>query len=401
MNNMQAVILAAGKSTRTYPLTLTRPKPLLGVANVTVIEHNLEQLRGLVDEVVVVVGYKADDIRAFLGDSYGGMKMTYVTQEDTSGNASALSLVRDHIKGRFILLFGDDLYCRTDIRNLLKCENAILAQRVDNPSNFGVLKVDGDRFVEVVEKPQEFISDLVNIGCFVFSPKIFEVLGDIELSQRGEYELTDAYNLLAKKAEIKVVPVEDYWLPTTYPWSLLKANAFLLGRMKKDISRKAIIEKGATLKGEVCVGEGTLIKSGVYIEGPVVIGKDCVIGPNAYLRAGTSIGDGCHIGQAVEIKNSIIGAGTNVAHLSYVGDSILGCGVNLGGGTIAANLRHDGKDIKSQAGDKVVDTGMPKLGVIVGDGAKTGVHTCFYPGVKMDPGTTTLPGEIVRRDIKK
>ncbi len=398
---MQAVILAAGKSTRTYPLTLTRPKPLLRVNNVTIIEHNLNQLRGLAEEVLIVVGYRADMIQEYLGDSYRGMKLKYLVQEETSGNASALRLAREYIRDRFILLYGDDLFSQADIRKLLPYDNAILAQRVADPSRFGVLKVEGDRFLEVVEKPQEFVSDLVNIGCFVLTPRIFEALEKIELSPRGEYEMTDAYNLLAQSAEIRVVPVADYWLPTTYPWSLLAANAFLLGRAKTALSRKAKLEKGVTLRGQVVIGNHTVIRSGVYIEGPVVIGEKCVIGPNAYLRAGTTIGDGCHVGQAVEIKNSILGRNTNVAHLSYVGDSILGDGVNLGAGTITANLRHDGAGVKSLVGDKVLDSGMSKLGAILGDGCKTGVHTSFYPGVKMDPGTFTLPGEAVRRDIKQ
>lgn len=397
---MQAVILAAGKSTRTYPLTLTKPKPLLRVANTTVIEHNLRQLSGIVEEVIIVVGYRAEMIKEFLGDGYEGMKIKYVLQEETSGNASALALAKDYIRGRFILMFGDDLYSRADIENILKYDNAILAQRVDNPSSFGVLKTDGDKFVEVVEKPQEFISDLVNIGCFVFSSEIFGVLEDIKLSRRGEYELTDAYNLLAIRKEIKVVPVEGYWLPTTYPWSLLRANAFLLEKVESGISGAAQIEEGVTLHGSVAVGGNTHIKCGTYIEGPVVIGKDCVIGPNAYLRAGTVIGNGCHVGQAVEIKNSILGDNTNVAHLSYVGDSILGDGVNLGAGTITANLRHDGGSIKSRVGERTVDCEMRKLGAVIGDGCKTGVHTSFYPGVKMDPGMTTLPGEVVKRDLK-
>lgn len=398
---MQAVILAAGKSTRTYPLTLTKPKPLLKIAGTTVLEHNLEQLRGIADEVIIVVGYKSEMLREFLGENYRGIKLRYVVQAETSGNASALRLTKDQVRGRFLLMFGDDLYSRVDIRNLLKYENAILAQRVENPSNFGVLKVEGENFVEVVEKPQEFISDLVNIGCFVFSSEIFQVLDDIQLSRRGEYELTDAYNLLARRQEIKVVPVADYWLPTTYPWSLLRANSFLLGRIKTAISKKAKVEKGVTLKGQVVIGDHTVIKSGVYIEGPVVIGKKCVIGPNAYLRSGTTIGDNCHVGQAVEIKNSLLGDDTNVAHLSYVGDSILGDRVNFGAGTITANLRHDGKCIKSLVGEKVVDTEMKKLGVIVGDDAKTGVHTSLYPGVKLDPGTTTLPGAVLTRDLNQ
>lgn len=397
---MQAVILAAGKSTRTYPLTLTKPKPLLKVANKTIIEHNLDNLKGLVEEAVIVVGYRGDDIMNFLGDEYNGIRIKYVFQEEAMGNAKALKLVESAISGDFILVFGDDIYGRKDIKNLLKHRNAMLAKEVENPSNFGVLRVDGNIFLEVVEKPNSFISNLVNIGCFVFSKNFFEVLDEIKLSARGEYELTDGYNIYSKKEVIKVVKVEEYWLPTTYPWSLLKANRELLENISNKSTNGAKIEKGVNIRGAISVGRGTIVKSGVYIEGPVMIGDNCVIGPNCYLRPGTCIGNNCHIGQSVEIKNSIIGDNSNVAHLSYVGDSILGEGVNLGAGTITANLRHDGQSIKSMVGERLIDSEMKKFGIVLGDGVKTGVHTSFYPGVKVDSGLTTLPGDIIKRDLK-
>jgi len=181
----------------------------------------------------------------------------------------------------------------------------------------------------------------------------------------------------------------------------LEANEYFLGKMKGRIAPSAIIEQGATLKGEIIAGEGTIIKNGVYIEGPAIIGKNCVIGPNCFIRAATAIGDHSHIGQAVEIKNSIIGDNTNVAHLSYVGDSIIGDNCNLGGGAITANLRHDWKNIKCMIKGELKDTGRQKLGVIMADNCKTGIHTSFYPGVKINPGCMTLPGEIVKRDLEK
>ncbi len=397
---MQAVILAAGKSTRTYPLTLTKPKPLLKVANETIIEHNLNQLKGLADEVIIVVGYKGEMIESFIGKKFGKMKIScYVAQEKPLGNADALKCARNKIKERFILMFGDDLYSGKDIKNLVKYKNAILAQKVQNPQCFGVLKTDKDIFKEVVEKPKEFISDLVNVGCFVFEKKIFNYLESVDLSQRNEYELTDAYNLMAKKEKINVVEVKDYWLPTGYPWNLLEANEFLMNRIKSKIEKGAKIEKGTTLKGKIILGKGSFIKAGSYIEGPVAIGESCVIGPNCYLRAGTVIGNNSHIGQAVEIKNSIVGDNTNVSHLSYVGDSIIGDNCNLAAGTITANLRHDGKNIKCKVKEEIKDTGRKKIGVMMGDNCKTGIHTSFYPGVKIDPGICTLPGDVVKRDL--
>jgi bifunctional UDP-N-acetylglucosamine pyrophosphorylase/glucosamine-1-phosphate N-acetyltransferase len=151
--------------------------------------------------------------------------------------------------------------------------------------------------------------------------------------------------------------------------------------------------------GRLQVGKGVKILPGVVIEGDVIIGDHCKIGPNCYIRGSTSIGDRCHVGQAVELKNSILLSGTNVGHLSYVGDSVLGEKVNFGAGTITSNLRHDGAAHRSLVEGRLTDTGRRKLGTIVGDGVHTGVHTSIYPGRKLWPKTTTLPGAIVAKDI--
>ena len=179
---------------------------------------------------------------------------------------------------------------------------------------------------------------------------------------------------------------------------MLETNEFFLNRIKKKI--KGIIEKNVTIKGEVVIAKGTLVKSGAYIEGPVVIGENCVIGPNCYIRASTSIGNNSKVGNAVDIKNSIIGENTCIAHLAYIGDSVIGDNVNVAAGVITANLRHDGKNIKTPVKGKIVDAGRRKLGAIVGDNVKLGINTSIYPGRKIWPDKTTLPCEIVKKDIK-
>lgn len=185
----------------------------------------------------------------------------------------------------------------------------------------------------------------------------------------------------------------------SYPWELLDLHKHLLEiqwQSEGGFQRchTAQLAEDATL----LVGEGTRVLPGVYVEGLVIIGKDCKIGPNCYLRGPVSIGDNCHVGQAVELKNSILGNHTNVGHLSYLGDSVLGNEVNLGAGTITSNLRHDGKNQRSEVEGEIVDTGRRKFGSIIGDGARTGIHTSLYPGRKLGSGTMTLPGEVVSRD---
>src|SRR3990172_5867805 len=103
-SKMQAIILAAGKSTRTYPLTLTRPKTLLKTANKTIIEHNLESMADFVDEAIIVVGYKKEMIKDFLGDKFRKIKIKYVVQKEQLGTSHALLMAEKLIKGRFLLM---------------------------------------------------------------------------------------------------------------------------------------------------------------------------------------------------------------------------------------------------------------------------------------------------------
>ncbi len=183
-----------------------------------------------------------------------------------------------------------------------------------------------------------------------------------------------------------------------YAWDLLRANVEAM-TARKHYTQESGAHASPYVDGRLQTGKGTKILPGVVIEGDVIIGDHCKVGPNCYIRGSTVIGDRCHVGQAVEIKNSILLPGTNVGHLSYLGDSILGEKVNFGAGTITSNLRHDGGTHRSPVEGRMVDTGRRKLGAIVGDGAHTGIHTSLYPGRKLWPKTTTLPGAIVDQDI--
>ena len=213
----------------------------------------------------------------------------------------------------------------------------------------------------------------------------------------GSLVAADGTALLTRKVGSRALQAAQSFA-ITYSWDLLRAN------VEAMTARKAYVqESGAQaslyVDGRLQVGKGTKLLPGVVIEGDVIIGDHCKVGPNCYIRGSTSIGDKCHVGQAVEIKNSILLPGTNVGHLSYLGDSILGEKVNFGAGTITSNLRHDGGTHRSPVEGRLLDTGRRKLGAIVGDGVHTGIHTSLYPGRKLWPKTTTLPGAIVDKDI--
>ncbi len=403
---LKAVLMAAGKSTRTYPLTLTRPKPLLKVANKFILQHNLEQLKetGLFDEFIIIIGYKGDMIKKQFGKEFEGIKITYIEQKEQLGTGHALMTAKDAVgNSEFIIMNGDDIFFAGDIKKLAGEKYAVLVKKVKNPSDYGVYIVEKGFAKKIVEKPEEFVSDIANIGCYKMDKKVFGFKA--EKSKRGELEIVDFVSELMRTDKLRCIEAEN-WFPIGYPWDLLAANEFLLSRIKKDI--RGEIEQNVTIKGEVAIGKGTIIKSNVYIEGPVMIGEHCTIGPNAYLRPSTSIGNNCKIGHEVEIKNCIIMDNSSVPHLSYIGDSILGENVNLGAGTVTANLRHDKgiirtsmkKEVEGEVKEELVDTGLVKLGTIVGDNAKLGIKTIIYPGRKVWPGKSTLPGEIVKKDVE-
>lgn len=391
---IQAVIMAAGKSTRTWPLTLTKPKPLLKVMNKEIIKHNLDALQGLVSEVIIIVGFKKEMIIEEIGHKYGKLKIRYAEQKRQLGTGHALKYVEKLIKGKFIVMGGDDIFSKKDIKACLRHKYAVLGCKVEDPGRFGVFVVKGKEVKKVVEKPKKFVSGIANAGLYVFDKSVFKF--KLRKSQRGEYEIVDYINALIKKERVVCEKVKWRWLSVGNPWDLIEANSVLVSEIKNDIKGK--VEKNVIVKGKLKAGKGTEILSGTYIKGNVIIGENCLIGPNCYLRGNTSIGNGCHIGQAVEIKNSVIMDNAKVPHLSYIGDSVIGENSNLGAGTITANLKHDNKNVRSVVKGKIVDTGRRKFGTIIADDVHTGINTTIYPGRKIRPGVSTLPGEIIDKD---
>ncbi len=284
---MQAVILAAGSSTRTYPLTLTKPKPLLKVANKTLLEHNLDSLKEIVKEVVIVVGYKKDMIKDYLKNKYKDFKIIFVEQKEQLGTGHALSITEKYIKDEFIFFYGDDIYSRGDFKNILKNKYSILTKKVKNPELFGVVVQNNNILVNITEKPQLFVSDLVSCGLFCFDKKIFSLLKKMRKSKRGEYEITDGIRQLAMEEDIHCVESKQ-WMPIGYPWDLLRADEILRGN-------KNFIGKNTKIEGKVensSIGDGCLIKgqikNSIIMNDSIIdtdsVVEDSVIGENVYFK---------------------------------------------------------------------------------------------------------------------
>ncbi len=398
---MQAVIMAAGKSTRTWPLTLTRPKPLLPVMNTPLLAHQLRALKGIADEAVIVTGYMGDMIRNYFGGSFEGMTLRYVEQKEQRGTGHAVLQAAAVVDGPFIALNGDDLYDPADLERLARRPGLALAREVEQPERFGVYEIDSEnRVLSLEEKPEQPRSNLANVGAYSFEPAVFELLKKVAPSPRGEIEVTDALKVMAENGSLHVVHTAGYYLTIGYSWHLLEANTYWLEHFLED-ARWGDVSPLAEITGPVHIGKGTVVRPGVVIEGPAFIGERCSLGPNCWIRPHTTIGNDCRIGQASEIKASILFEGVSASHQNYVGDSIIGAHTNLGCGTNTANLRHDGQDVRCQVRGELVDTGRRKLGAILGDQVHTGINTSIYPGRNIWPQQNTLPGSVVRFDINE
>ena len=183
-----------------------------------------------------------------------------------------------------------------------------------------------------------------------------------------------------------------------YAWqALAKLSAYVAEHAREDLSG-ASVEEGAFVFGPVLAGEGTVIEAGAYVRGPVILGRDCQVRSGAYIRGDVLVGDKCVIGGSSELKKTILLDHANAPHHNYCGDSILGNDVNLGSGTKLANVKLGPGNIHVRMDGELLDTGLRKLGAILGDGTKTGCNTVTNPGtiagrgVKIFPVTNAGPG---------
>ncbi|MFA4860313.1 bifunctional sugar-1-phosphate nucleotidylyltransferase/acetyltransferase [Methanoregula sp.] len=388
---MECVVLAAGEGKRMRPLTAKRPKVMLPLANLPMMEHLVLATRDAgISKFVFVVGYGEREIRRYFDDgSRWGIEIEYASQRHQSGTADAVKVSQDLVSGPFLVMNGDMVLKQQDIANLSqKTAPCMSTSSTDHPGDFGVVMVENGRVTSLEEKSPQPKSNIINAGAYLFTPEIFDYIEKVRPSPRGELELTDALSVLIGENRLESHAL-SYWMDVGYPWDLLEANTTFLKSHSPEI--KGTVEEGVSLNGPVTIGEGSVVKSGTYIEGPCIIGKNCRIGPHAYVRGATSIGDNCHIGHCSEIKNSIVMSETKIPHFNYIGDSIIGMGCNFGAGTKVANLRHDHAPVKVCG----KDTRRKKFGAVIGDNVQFGINCSINVGTMIGSNSLFAPGSYI------
>jgi dTDP-glucose pyrophosphorylase len=233
---MKAIVLAAGKGVRMLPLTADKPKVLIEVAGKPFLYHVLESVRkaGLKD-VGIIVNYKKEKVAEF-AKHYKGLNITLIEQKDLSGTACAVLAAKDFVgKDDFVVVMGDNLYSAEDIKSLAAKKDKfcyIAPYKSTHPQDYGVLTIKEDKLVKIDEKPKKPASNFVNTGLYKFTHEIFDAIGKIDISPRGEYELTDAMTLLAREGKMKVRQLKDYWIDMSSKEKLPEVERDVLRVMK-------------------------------------------------------------------------------------------------------------------------------------------------------------------------
>ncbi len=244
---MQVVILAAGRGKRMNHLTKNNAKPMLKIYGRPVLEYKIDALPKEIKEIIFVVGYYREQIMNHFKKNYKGRKITYVIQDKLNGTGGAIHLCKGILEDKFLVLMGDDLYHKQDIKKMLKHKLSILACPVEDPSRFGIVKTDKKgNVIEIVEKPKRPQSNLANTGAYVLNKDFFKY--DLVSIGNGEFGLPQTLVKMAKDCPIKCEKAR-IWHPIGKPEDLEEAENVLgkfgvrIEKQQEKKTKKAKLKK--------------------------------------------------------------------------------------------------------------------------------------------------------------
>jgi len=238
----KVVIAAAGKGTRMLHLTKNKSKHLIRACEAPFLSYLLDNLlKAGYKELILVVGYKKERIEQFLKNYRYDVRLVdqfEILGKEEYGTACPLKCVKDVVgNDDFLMVYGDNLYSVEDLKdfNIKDKYNYVAGFRHKKPEKYGVLKNSNDFLSEIIEKPKEFVGNLINTGLYKFTSEVFDKASQIHLSERGEYELTDIINLLAQEKKVKIKKI-DHWIDFGNPADIMRVTQFIKNENSKNQS---------------------------------------------------------------------------------------------------------------------------------------------------------------------
>lgn len=304
---MQAVILAAGRGTRLYPITASRTKAMCPVVGKPIVERVMEPLiaNGIRDFVLVTHPEDEAIARHFRSSAQIDANVTLIPQKEQLGMGHALMQAAPLIYEDFVLSSCDNLVAESEIRRMLAIweaeqPNGMLTLLKIGPEEIvrmGIVALSGDWVERIVEKPTlaEAPSNIGSVPLYLFSRRLIEYLPLIPASPRGEYELQDAIQVLIERAGRVRGMMLAGRMDLTLPADLLRINLHYL----QNESHQAK-ECGALVRA------GVRFSAPVWVEQGVTIGADCLIGPNVFLESGCTLGAGVRLENCVVLREAVV-----------------------------------------------------------------------------------------------
>lgn len=292
-NKIKIVIPAAGEGRRLKPHTHTTPKPLLAVAGKPIIGHIMERIKDLnPQEVIIIIGPNGSPIEKYLKENYS-LNFQFVIQEDPKGLGDAVYRAKPYFSGEPCLIILGDTIIDMPLENLLKEENWIGVKKVEDPKRFGIVEIRNGTITKIVEKPTEPKSNLAIVGIYYIfeSPALFKALEKIikeDVKTKGEYQLSDALELMIEEGIALRAQTVEYWLDCGTPEALIQTNRYLLQnnnyfkpRPDALIRPPVYIHDTAIIENSI-VGPFVSISEDVEIRNSII--KDSIINQGAYIE---------------------------------------------------------------------------------------------------------------------
>lgn len=368
---MKAVILVGGLGTRLRPLTCRTPKPMIPLVNRPFIEHVLMRLRAQgITEIVLAVQYLAEQFQASLGDgSRFDIKLHIVQEPEPRGTAGAVKNV-EHLLNETCFVFNGDLMTDLDLQAMMAYHRekgsmaTISLTPVDDPTQFGLVEMDGDNRVQrFLEKPrlEDVTTNMINAGSYILEPEVFRYVPPdaFFMFERGLFPV-----LLQTGDPMYGYPSRSYWSDIGRPQNYLEvSHDILIGRIDfqfpgEEIANRVWVEEGTTIHDSVQIippvvcGRNVRIARGARIIGPVVIGHDCVIGPESSIES-TVLWNENTIEEGATLRSCVVGHRNTIGARSVItGGAIVSDDCSLG-----AENRLD-RSIKLWPGTTIQDQGI-------------------------------------------
>jgi len=333
---MKGLILSGGAGTRLWPITHTRAKQLVPIANKPILFYGIEDMVAAgIREIGIVVGDTGDEIRAAVGDgSRFGAQVTYIPQDAPLGLAHCVLIAREFLgDDEFVMYLGDNMLQQGLTEFVAEFSDArrvggpsapaaqILLTHVDDPRQFGVAAVnDAGEVLELVEKPTDPPSDLALVGVYLFTATIHDAIAEIEPSSRGELEITDAIQwLIGHDYVVRHEVLEGWWIDTGKKDPLLECNRLVLETLEARTDGK--VDDASSTEGRVVIEAGAeLVNS--RVRGPAIVGRGTRV-VNSYIGPFSSVAADCEITDS-DLDHSVVLAGSRIVGVERLTDSLVG-----------------------------------------------------------------------------